>query len=127
MKRETFERIVVEALDALPVEFREKLNNVDIVVEDRPNQAAMRAAGIHHPSQLLGLYQGIPQTQRTHRYGLVLPDKISIYQRAIERRGRTPQQIRALVYHVLYHEIAHHFGLDEAQLVDMRIPKIKPE
>ncbi len=126
MKRESFEQIVVEALDALPVEFREKLNNVDIVVEDKPDRAVMRAAGVHHPSQLLGLYQGVPQTQRTHRYGLVLPDKISIYQRAIERRGRTAQQIRALVYHVLYHEIAHHFGLDEAQLVDMRIPKIKP-
>ncbi|HDQ72182.1 MAG TPA: metallopeptidase family protein [Chloroflexi bacterium] len=123
VKRQDFERLVVEAMAALPAEFREKLNNVDIVVEDRPNQATMRAAGVRHPAQLLGLYQGIPQTQRTHRYGLVLPDKISLYQIAIERQGQTPQRIRALVYHVLYHEIAHHFGLDDSQLADMHVPK----
>jgi predicted Zn-dependent protease with MMP-like domain len=72
--------------------------------------------GVRHPASLLGFYHGVPQTKRTHNYGLVLPDKISIYQRPIEMRCRTPQDVRRMVHHVLRHEIAHHFGLDDARL-----------
>jgi predicted Zn-dependent protease with MMP-like domain len=116
MDRHTFERLVTEALDDLPEPFREKLDNVEIIVEDWPSQETMRLAGIRHPAQLLGFYHGVPQTKRTHNYGLVLPDKISIYQRPIEMRCRTMEQIRALAHHVLRHELAHHFGLDDNRL-----------
>ena len=116
MNRSVFERLVAEALEALPDFFQEKLNNVAVVVEAWPNQETMRRASVHSPTEILGFYHGVPQTKRTHHYALVPPDKISIYQRPIEMRCRTVEQIRALVQHVLKHEIAHHFGLDDEQL-----------
>jgi len=116
MNRDIFEQIVAEALDALPELFREKLDNVEVVVEDWPDPDTLRLARVDHPAAVLGFYHGIPQTKRTHSYGLVLPDKISIYQRPIEMRCRTAEQVRALIHHVLRHEIAHHFGLDDDRL-----------
>ena len=116
MNRRTFEHLVAEALNDLPEIFRKKLDNVEIVVEDYPDPETMRLAGVRHPPHLLGFYHGVPQTKRTHHYGLVLPDKISIYQRPIEMRCRTVTQVRAMIHHVLRHEIAHHFGLDDARL-----------
>lgn len=65
---------------------------------------------------MLGLYQGVPQTRRGRGYGLVLPDKISIFQRAIEAQCRTGYEIEAKVGEVVRHEIAHHFGLDDETL-----------
>lgn len=116
MDRDVFERLVAEALVALPEFFREKLDNVEVVVEDWPDQETMRLAEIRHPAELLGFYHGVPQAKRTHNYGLVLPDKISIYRRPIEMRCRTAEQARAIIRRVLRHEIAHHFGLDDARL-----------
>ena len=80
MNRDVFERFVAEALDALPELFREKMDNVEVVVDDWPDRETMRRAGVRHPSELLGIYHGVPQTKRTHDYGLVLPDKTSILQ-----------------------------------------------
>jgi predicted Zn-dependent protease with MMP-like domain len=116
MNRDTFERLVAHALDELPAEFREKLDNVEIVVEDWPDRETLRLAGVHHPAQLLGFYHGMPQAKRTHSYGLILPDKISIYQRPIEMRCHTMAQVKATVEHVLRHEIAHHFGISDERL-----------
>jgi len=116
MNRHTFERLVAQALDELPDEFREKLDNVQVVVEDWADRETLRAAGVRHPSQLLGFYRGVPQTKRTSRYGLVLPDKISLYQGAIEMRCRTVEQTRQAIHRVLRHEIAHHFGIDDDHL-----------
>ena len=86
------------------------------MVEEWPDRETLRLAGVGHPADLLGFYHGVPQTHRTHNYGLVLPDKISLYQRPIELRCRTLAQARVLVGQVLRHEIAHHFGLDDARL-----------
>ncbi len=116
MNRDTFERLVAEAWDALPEFFRAKLDNVAVVVEDWPNQETMRLAGVRSPAQVLGFYHGVPQTKRTHHYALVTPDKISIYQRPIEMRCRTIDQVRQTIYRVLRHEIAHHFGMDDEHL-----------
>jgi len=116
MNRDIFEHLVAEALDALPEFFREKLDNVEIVVEDWPDRETMRLAGVRHPAQLLGFYHGVPQTKRTHNYGLVLPDKITIYQRPIEMRCHTGEEVRAAIHRVLRHELAHHFGLDDERL-----------
>ena len=116
MDHRAFEDLVAEALNDLPETFRAKLDNVEVVVEDWPDAETMRLAGVHHPTQLLGFYHGVPQTQRTHHYGLVLPDKITLYQRPIEMRGHTLEQARATVQHVLRHEVAHHFGLDDDRL-----------
>jgi predicted Zn-dependent protease with MMP-like domain len=116
MHHRTFEQIVARAIDDLPQEFQDKLDNVDIVVEDWPDRETLRLAGVRHPAELLGFYRGIPQTRRTHNYGLVLPDKISIYQQPILMRCHTAAQVRATVGRVLRHEIAHHFGISDERL-----------
>ncbi len=116
MERRAFERLVAEALSELPKVFQEKLNNVQVVVESWPDQETMRRARIRHRADLLGFYHGVPQTKRDHRYGLVLPDKISIYQRPIELRCHTVEQVRNLIQRVLRHEIAHHFGVNDERL-----------
>jgi predicted Zn-dependent protease with MMP-like domain len=121
MNRDTFERLVAQALDELPAEFQEKLDNVEIVVEDWPDRETMRQAGVRHPTQLLGFYHGVPQVKRTHNYGLILPDKISIYQRPVEMRCRTMAQVKATVEHVLRHEIAHHFGISDERLREIGV------
>jgi predicted Zn-dependent protease with MMP-like domain len=116
MQREKFEALVVRAIDNLPLEFRRKLENVDIVVENWPTPRQLRQAKHSYPIQLLGLYQGVPQTRRGRMYGLVLPDKISIFQKPIEAQCRFSDEIEAKIGEVVRHEIAHHFGLDEKTL-----------
>jgi predicted Zn-dependent protease with MMP-like domain len=116
MRRDVFERAVAEALDELPDLFREKLDNVEVVVEDWPDRETVRRAGVGHPAQLLGFYHGVPQTKRTHSYGLVPPDKISIYRRPILMRCRNWEDVRATVRRVVRHELAHHFGIDDDRL-----------
>ena len=114
-----FEKLVVEAWDGLPPDFREFANNVEVVVEPWPDEHVMRLSGVGHPSQLLGFYHGVPLTRRTRGYNLVPPDKISLYQNAILMRCRTLDDVRALVRRVLLHEIAHHFGISDARLREL--------
>lgn len=111
-----FESIVVKAIEALPGEFREKLENVDVIVEDWPSTEQLRRLKIRHRSQLLGLYEGIPHTQRGRGYGMVLPDKITIFKKPIEMRCRSDKEIETEIGNVVRHEIAHHFGTDEDTL-----------
>lgn len=119
MNQETFKRLVAEALDDLPQEFQERLDNVDVVIDDWADPATLKRAGLRHPAQLLGFYHGVPQTKRSHRYGLVLPDKITIYRRPIEMRSRTTEETRAIIRRVVRHEIAHHFGIDDSRLREL--------
>ena len=119
MDRHTFRSLVSEAIDGLPSEIRDQLDNVDVVVEDWPSRTVLARAGRQHPAQLLGFYEGIPQTRRTRHYELILPDKISIFQHPIELQCRTAQEVRDLVQHVVRHEIAHHFGIDDARLREL--------
>ena len=116
MDRQEFEGLVGRAIESLPPEFQGKLENVDIVIEEWPTGAQLRQAKTRSPRQLLGLYQGVPQTRRGRGYGLVLPDKISIFQRAIEAQCRSGYEIEAKVGEVVRHEIAHHFGVDDETL-----------
>jgi predicted Zn-dependent protease with MMP-like domain len=116
MEREKFEALVSRAIDNLPPEFQRRLENVDIVVEDWPTPRQLRQTKHSHPTQLLGLYQGVPKTRRGRGYGLVLPDKISIFQKPIEAQCRFGDEIEVRVEEVVRHEIAHHFGLDEKTL-----------
>ena len=116
MQREIFEAFVAGAVDNLPPEFQQKLENVDVVVEDWPTPRQLGQAKLSHPNQLLGLYHGVPQTRRGRGYGMVLPDKISIFQKPIEAQCRFDEEIEAKIEEVVRHEIAHHFGLDEKTL-----------
>jgi predicted Zn-dependent protease with MMP-like domain len=114
-----FDRLVAEAFDSLPEVFKERIENVAIVVEDWPDRQTLRVTGISNPSGLLGLYHGVPLTERTHDYGLVAPDKISIYRNPILMQTSTPEGLRALVRRVLLHEIAHYFGVDDERLHEL--------
>jgi predicted Zn-dependent protease with MMP-like domain len=113
---ENFEILVARAIDKLPPEFKSKLENVDVVVEDWPTPVQLRQVKLSHPSQLLGLYHGVPQTRRGSGYRMVLPDKISIFQKPIEAQCRFGEEIEVKIGEVVRHEIAHHFGTDEKTL-----------
>jgi predicted Zn-dependent protease with MMP-like domain len=116
MDRYQFESIVFKAIEALPEEFRGKLENVDIIVEDWPNAEQLRRLKIRHRSQLLGLYEGVPHTKRGRGYSLVLPDKITIFKKPIEMKCRSDKEIETEIGRVVRHEIAHHFGTVESTL-----------
>jgi predicted Zn-dependent protease with MMP-like domain len=116
MDRERFERLVTKAVEDLPEEFIARLDNVDIVVQDSPTMTQLRSSRIGHGYSLLGLYEGVPQTQRGRHYGLVPPDKITIFQKPIEARCRDDSEITAEIQSVVRHEIAHHFGISDARL-----------
>jgi predicted Zn-dependent protease with MMP-like domain len=116
MEREQFEELVERALAALPDEFRERLSNVDVEVEDFPSGDDLRVSGAHRGQTLLGLYRGVPQSRRGIWYNFVPPDRIIIYQRPIELGSRSAEEIVDKVGHVLRHEIAHHFGIDDDAL-----------
>ncbi|MGQ9571865.1 MAG: metallopeptidase family protein [Dehalococcoidia bacterium] len=118
MDRQRFEELVLEAVEALPQRFLDKLANVDIEVRDWPSPEELRSARTPAGATLLGLYVGIPHPRRGNRYNLTLPDRIFIYQRPIERLCRSEDEIRERVARVLKHEIGHHFGLTEADLRD---------
>jgi predicted Zn-dependent protease with MMP-like domain len=116
MDRESFERLVARAVDDLPEEFLERLENIDIVVEDYPTPNQLLKLGMEPGETLLGLYEGVPRTRRGGHYGLVPPDKITIFQRSIEAKCRYGGNISAEVQRVVKHEIAHHFGISDARL-----------
>jgi predicted Zn-dependent protease with MMP-like domain len=116
---EEFEQLVVEALDNLPDYFQQKLQNIEVVAADWPTPAELRAVGLKPGQLLFGLYQGIPLTRRSSHYGLVLPDKITIYRLPIEQVCRTREQVIERVQHTVQHEIAHHFGISDDRLRDL--------
>jgi len=118
-ERERFEQLVAEAWNALPETFREKLENVEVVVEEWPDPETMRRAGVRYRFQLLGFYHGVPLTGRTHNYAMVLPDKISIYRQPIMMRCRNWNDVARMVQRVLRHEVGHYFGLSDERLREL--------
>ena len=116
MDRQRFEWLVVKAVESLPDEFRSKLENIDVVVEDQPTRSQLAEVGLKRGQTLLGLYEGVPLTHRGRHYGMVVPDKISIFQKPIEAKCRYDAAITAEIQRVVRHEIAHHFGIGDAKL-----------
>lgn len=116
---EEFEQLVIQALDDLPEFFQRKLANIEVVVTDWPSAAELRAVGMKPGQLLLGLYQGVPLTKRTTNYGLVLPDKVTIFQGPIERVCRTREQVVRQVQRTVQHELAHHFGISDDRLREL--------
>jgi len=112
MTKEEFEKIVKEGIRAIPKRFLEKLDNIDIVIEDEPGVYQQRKLKIRKNSLILGLYEGVPKTKRGS-YGMVLPDKITIFKKPIEKIAQTEKEIREIVKNTVWHEIAHHFGFSE--------------
>ncbi|MBA7617014.1 hypothetical protein ES703_24318 [subsurface metagenome] len=116
MDRERFEWLVAKAVEALPEEFITRLENIDVVVEDYPTQSQLISVGLKRRQTLLGLYEGVPLTRRGAHYGLVPPDKITIFRKPIEAKCRYGGEITTEIQRVLQHEIAHHFGIGDARL-----------
>jgi len=107
--RGRFEELVTDALDSLPQWVIDRLENVEVIVEDRPPPGE---------PNLLGRYHGIPLTERRF-YAGVLPDTITLYRRTIEREARDEDDIRRVVGHTVEHEVAHFFGISDARLRDL--------
>ena len=116
LSREEFRRLVSQAIVSLPSGVAGRLANVEVVVKDCPTSEELAMAGTDPRATLFGLYTGIPLTDRSSSYGMVLPDKITLYQRSIEEGCRTKQEIQAQIRTTLLHEIGHHFGLSEDEL-----------
>src|SRR3989344_5197172 len=115
MTTEDFKKIVRKALTDLPTYFKKKMDNVEIVVEERPS------AEIAKGRLLLGLYQGIPKPKRGINYTMVLPDKITIFKGPIEFLSRGDENsLKNLVIDTVQHEIAHHFGISDARLQELK-------
>lgn len=119
MNSAKFERIVAAALDALPTYFQEKMSNIDVLIKPWPGEDELYEAGVPADSTLLGLYNGIPLTERTHFYGAVPPDTITLYQRPIELEAGSPERIPEVVKHTIIHEVAHHFGISDDRLHEL--------
>ena len=115
MTRTEFERLVVQALDSIPEDLRLRLENVDIVVDDAPSKEQLVGSGIEDGNILLGLYEGLPLTDR-YNYDMVLPDKITLFQQPIESICQSDEDIIREVQVTVVHEVAHHFGIDDERL-----------
>ncbi|MFC7329143.1 metallopeptidase family protein [Marinactinospora rubrisoli] len=107
LTRAQFEELVADALDTIPPELAQHIDNVVVTVQDES------------PEGLLGLYEGIPLTERGDGYAGVLPDQIFIYQREICAICDTPEQVVAEVRITVIHELAHHFGIDDDRLTEL--------
>jgi predicted Zn-dependent protease with MMP-like domain len=126
MDRERFEWLVFKAVDELPDEFRERMDNIDIVVQDEPTSSQLAEAGLRRSETLLGLYEGVPLTRRSRSYSMVPPDKITIFQKPIETRCRGDTEIQREIQRVVKHEIAHHFGIGDARLNQLERKRRNP-
>lgn len=111
-----FSRLAGEALDSLPDKFLKYLQNVAIVYADEPRPQQRRAQKLRPDQTLFGLYEGIPQPTRGANYNLVLPDKITIFKLPLFYASSTEAELRQNIRHTLWHEIAHHFGLDHDRI-----------
>jgi predicted Zn-dependent protease with MMP-like domain len=120
-----FETLVGEALDDLPPFFQAHMDNVVVLVEPQPSRRLLREMRVPPGETLLGLYRGIPLTERGQGYNLTPPDTITLFQLPIERaaaeweEGEYLDCVREEVRQTVIHEIAHHFGIDDDRLVEL--------
>jgi predicted Zn-dependent protease with MMP-like domain len=116
LPRDEFEQVAEDAAESLPEEFKAKLDNVFIVVEDHPPRSILKR--LRKGAIIFGLYQGVPHKRRGPRYGLrpIPPDKISLYKKNIERVCSTREEVYARIRKTLLHEIGHHFSLTDPDL-----------
>ncbi|MDP3947794.1 MAG: metallopeptidase family protein [bacterium] len=116
MTEREFEQLVEEGIAAIPEKFLRMLKNVAVVIAEEPTPKQRKTAGLHADETLLGLYEGIPQVRRDGGYFGVLPDKITIFKKPILEAAEMPEEIREIVKETVWHEIAHHFGMEEDEV-----------
>ncbi|HMQ51917.1 MAG TPA: metallopeptidase family protein [Anaerolineae bacterium] len=114
-----FEALVVQAMEELPAFFKDRLHNIEVLIADWPTEDELEEAGLESDELLLGLYQGIPLTERNGDYGMVLPDTITLYRECIAQVCNTPEEIVGEVQQTVKHEIAHYFGISDERLEEL--------
>ena len=118
VSQDHFEQLVADAIEALPERFLSQLNNVVIVVEDRPTQEQRAFHGLSPNETLFGLYEGVPKTERGS-YSPTFPDRITIFKRPIESSSDTEEELARQVRDTVVHEVAHYFGIDDDRLHEL--------
>lgn len=113
---EQFDALITRAMDELPQEYITGLDNVAIVMADEPNDEQKQKMKLREGTILLGLYEGIPLTQRGAGYTFVLPDKITLFKHSILRVVSTTEELFEQVKRTLWHEIAHYYGLNHDRM-----------
>lgn len=119
MPRVDFEKIVEEGFERLPAWVREKIKNVALLVEDEPSEEDRKEQGLEEDETLLGLYKGVPLSERGEQYGVggTMPDTITLYQIPIEQAAEEDgMDVRQVVAETIWHEYAHHFGMNEHEV-----------
>ena len=129
MKKEEFEKLIGEGFELLPEWVRKKVSNVAFLIEDEPSEELRRREGLKPNETLLGFYHGVPLSERGDLYGIggVLPDTITLFQIPIEMEALRQAQgerekdtfykaVRQVVADTVWHEVAHHFGMDEGEV-----------
>ena len=119
MDRKQFERLVAEALASIPRRLKKAMQNIAIVVEDEPSAELLEEMAIEPPDTLLGLYQGIPLTERGWGHGNALPDRVLLFQGPHERDADDEDDLVVAIGETLIHEIGHYFGMSEEQIEDI--------
>ena len=119
MTRDEFRARVDDALASIPDNFRDAMRNIAIVIEDEPTLETLDEVGLEPPDTLLGLYQGIPLTERGWAHGNTLPDKITLYQAVIEDESENDDDVVVAIGETLIHEIGHYFGLSEEEIEEI--------
>lgn len=119
MNREKFDKIVEKAYEKIPEEFKRKMENIAITVEDFPTQYDLYELRIRSGKSLLGLYRGTPLPARSVWQTVRLPDKIVIFQKNIEQICSSEKELEDKVYEVLLHEIGHYFGLSDKEIYEL--------
>ncbi len=117
--RKEFETLVISTIEEIPKLFRDKMENIDLVIEKFPSNQLLSQMGLQSPYDLLGLYQGVPFNQRGFYYGNVLPDKITLFQIPIESGCKNKKEIKERIKEVIIHELGHYLGLDEDDLKNL--------
>ena len=119
MERGEFEKLVAEGFERLPQWVRDKIKNVALLIESEPSREDRKAQELSDDETLLGLYKGIPLSERGEMYGVgaTLPDTITLYQLPIEEAAQEDgKDVRDVVAETIWHEFAHHFGMDEGEV-----------
>jgi predicted Zn-dependent protease with MMP-like domain len=116
MDADAFDALVEVAYARIPVRFRRRLKNIALIVEREPSAAQLARGRVAPGGTLLGLYEGRPLTVRSVFEPFSTPDRITIFQGPHERLARSPEHLAQLVEDTVWHEVAHYFGMDEAQV-----------
>jgi predicted Zn-dependent protease with MMP-like domain len=116
MHPDEFDSLVAAAYARIPGKFRRRLKNIAVVVEPEPTPAQLARGGVPRGGTLLGLYEGRPLTVRSVFEPFRMPDRITIFQGPHERLARSREDLKRLIEDTIWHEVAHYFGMSEAQV-----------